>query len=1059
MRHALAALPILLIACGDPAPAPPPTPDATPPEVEGPTPLLERADLSPAARKQRLLTLGLAHHDMRAWAAARTPWTELAAAASSEPGVAYNLAVLDFHEGALDAASSRLDAVDPGTDRDLEARVAFLRSRVAYERGDVSGQLAQLMKAAAADRTNAAHALAVAQTGQGGAAEPKVIEIHFRRAMDAAPGNVRVLAEFARWARARPEPALGAEGDRIAGELGRWVEGEVPENPVGLLNALRGSRRYRLDAAAIDAAGTLDPVRSLRDLDAPAPTPRPSRWKAESVVLPGEGPLLDAVVLDDMVDGVAGELPAPGVALLRGGLVSYASTAADPPGVIARFDGATRLLALDADNDPAMELLIVEPTGLHVLDRGADHTWTEVGKVPLTGAPRHVEVVDLESDHDHDLLVVAADGAVLRSVNVEGFGALEPAGLPTDGLDVTRIEAIDVDGDHDRDLRVHHPGGVVVLDNLRQGDYIRGEAREFGPPPPHLGDTARWPRADFDLDGIADAAHEGAVPGLVIDWDRDGDYDILEFSDPPTLQRNDVGSSVPRLSISLRQPSAKGPADMRGVVVEVVHGTRTDAFFPSRPNLLIGFSTRPTMLKATWPNGVSQYVLDPEAGRHYDMLLPTKLEGSCPFLYAWDGEEHRFVTDLLGVSPVGLALAPNFYAPADPDEYLRLPDWVRPKDDFLELRFTEELREITYLDAFELVAVRHPAGTVAHSYEKWTMPFVTGFDLRLTDPPRAPVSVTAGDGADVTDVVRSRDATYLGGPTKRARYQGVMEPWSVTVELPPEVAAADDPVLLLTGWLQWGNTSTNIARAQARERPMFPVLEVPDGDGWRPTEVNVGLPAGKTKPVYVALTGALNPDDPRVRITTDFEVYWDRIAVARGVDAPHDEERIRADDPVLQPGGFSRMYRDAANGPHLFDYTQRTPYPTRPTPEGEHRPVAWTPLQGPRTAFGAVADLLAAVDDRSVVFGDGEELVLRFDVSGATPAPGEATTFFVFSHGWAKDGDPNVAYSQTSEPLAWSGMTPDPYSDPGPPPDVMKDLESSLTRFVGPEQLRRRVRQ
>ena len=30
--------------------------------------------------------------------------------------------------------------------------------------------------------------------------------------------------------------------------------------------------------------------------------------------------------------------------------------------------------------------------------------------------------------------------------------------------------------------------------------------------------------------------------------------------------------------------------------------------------------------------------------------------GSCPFLYAWDGEEFRFVTDLLGGSPVGLSL-------------------------------------------------------------------------------------------------------------------------------------------------------------------------------------------------------------------------------------------------------------------------------------------------------------------------------------------------------------------------------------------------------------------
>jgi hypothetical protein len=281
-----------------------------------------------------------------------------------------------------------------------------------------------------------------------------------------------------------------------------------------------------------------------------------------------------------------------------------------------------------------------------------------------------------------------------------------------------------------------------------------------------------------------------------------------------------------------------------------------------------------------------------------------------------------------------------------------------------------------------------------------------------------------------------------------------MEPHSITIEFPPDVATAEEPILLLTGWLQWGNTSTNIARSQAGERPMFPVLEVPSGDGWTaPEGVDVGLPAGKTKPVFVSLRGILDPADPRVRITTDFAVYWDRIAVAIGTtpDSVH-VDRIPPIEATLQPGGFSRMHRAAPNGPHLFDYSERTPYPTRPTPEGEHRPVLWTPLQGFRTAFGPVGELLETVDDRPVVFGDGEELVLEFEAVAS-----DETTWFVFSHGWAKDGDPNVAYSQTTEPLPWSGMGTDPYADPGPPKAILEELHrNSLTRWVGPEQLRRR---
>lgn len=1031
----------LLLACG--APPEPPAPTPAPVVAEGPTPLPARDDLSDAAKAQRLLSLGIAHLDMRAWDDAAVALQQLLSASPEEPAALYGIAVVEFHRGNHDAATARLTALGDA----LPSEAAFLRSRVAYEAGDVKAQLHHLMRASASDRGNGAYALAVGQLGQG-TADPKILEIHFRRALAALPGNARVEAEFARWAVKRPEPALKADGEALIKSLARWVEGDVPENTTGMLNALRGSRRYRLDAATVDAAGALEPIRHLASVVAtPAPerpvTFQPEPWPHAA----GDGPITHAVPVDDMSDAVTTAMPRPGIAYLRGGTLSFSPQINEAATPIGSFKTATHLLAFDADADAALELLVADAAGVHVLDR-ADTTWTPT-TLAMPAAPRDVLVVDIESDHDHDLLVVDATGATWLSTNADGFGPLEPWPIPVDGLDVLRIVALDIDRDHDLDLAVYHRTGAVLLNNLRQGTFVAAGATST---------AATAPRGDFDLNGVTDTLpildHPGAAPA---DVDGDGDLDLIGLGDgAPTLYRNGL-APTPRLSVSIRQPQAKGPSDMRGVVVDVVHGTRTDQLFPVSSNLTIGFGDRPTMVKATWPNGISQYLLDPEAGRHYDMLIPTKLEGSCPFLYAWDGTTHRFVTDLLGVSPVGLALAPGIYAPADPDEYLRLPDWMVPRDGHVDLRFTEELREVTYLDAFELIAVQHPAGTVAHSYEKWTFPFVDGFDLRFTGPPHAPVAVWDDGGADVTDMVRAADHTYLGGPTPRPRYQGVLEPWTTTIQLPANVAAAEDPVLLLTGWLQWGNTSTNIARAQAGERPMFPVLEVPRGDEWVAADVNVGLPAGKTKPVFVSLKGALNVEDPRVRITTDFAVYWDQISVAVAQSPEAVTTRISASEARLQPGGFSQMRRPAANGPFLFDYSVRTPYPTRPTPDGEHRPVSWTPLQGLRTAFGPVEGLLASVDDRSVVFGDGEELALRFPVARVPPAGELETTWFILSHGWAKDGDPNVAFSQTSEPLAWSGMTADPYSDPGPGPEVMQDLEVSLTRAVGAQILHERV--
>src|SRR5205823_4037221 len=45
-------------------------------------------------------------------------------------------------------------------------------------------------------------------------------------------------------------------------------------------------------------------------------------------------------------------------------------------------------------------------------------------------------------------------------------------------------------------------------------------------------------------------------------------------------------------------------------------------------------------------------------------------EGSCPYLYAWDGERFRFVTDILGAAPLGLPIAEGCYIEADPEEFV-----------------------------------------------------------------------------------------------------------------------------------------------------------------------------------------------------------------------------------------------------------------------------------------------------------------------------------------------------------------------------------------------------
>ncbi|HAV62864.1 MAG TPA: hypothetical protein DCY13_10920, partial [Verrucomicrobiales bacterium] len=84
---------------------------------------------------------------------------------------------------------------------------------------------------------------------------------------------------------------------------------------------------------------------------------------------------------------------------------------------------------------------------------------------------------------------------------------------------------------------------------------------------------------------------------------------------------------------------------------------------------------------------------------------------SCPYLYAWDGETFRFVSDFLAAAPVGLPVAPGRIIAADPEELLWIGSEAMfpPRDGRHVLQLTEELSEILYLDEVKLVAVDHPA--------------------------------------------------------------------------------------------------------------------------------------------------------------------------------------------------------------------------------------------------------------------------------------------------------------------------------------------------------------
>ncbi|MBI1841803.1 MAG: VCBS repeat-containing protein, partial [Verrucomicrobia bacterium] len=133
-------------------------------------------------------------------------------------------------------------------------------------------------------------------------------------------------------------------------------------------------------------------------------------------------------------------------------------------------------------------------------------------------------------------------------------------------------------------------------------------------------------------------------------------------------------------------------------------------------------------------------------------------EGSCPYLYVWDGGRFRFVTDILGAAPLGLPVSEVRYIEADPEELL----WIgndrtcRARDGKYQVQITEELREVLYLDEAKLVVVDHEPGVEVHSTSKLApgKPF-PGTELVALRNEHPLLRAETLDGRDVTEALRA----------------------------------------------------------------------------------------------------------------------------------------------------------------------------------------------------------------------------------------------------------------------------------------------------------------
>jgi tetratricopeptide (TPR) repeat protein len=685
--------------------------------------------------------------------------------------------------------------------------------------------------------------------------------------------------------------------------------------------------------------------------------------------------------------------------------ISYGASEGGPAREVTQ--GSLAAADVDGDGDPdlamasradcatpcglRMRIFINERLGQYreiVIDHGSDQR----GWIVDLGA------AEIDGDGVMDFVALRADGKILRLYEAgegKGWALAEVAALPgaeADGRRQLFISDLDNNGALDLIIGGWAPGSALdVLLNHGQG--------QFNPL----------------------AVPSGASGAMAIDLNDDGRLDLAGLNgDGGAVMLLNRGTKSYRAQ-TIRTRAARATGDQRinsfglGGEIEIRSGLLTQKQVIAQPlaHFGMGENTQTDVARIVWPNGAVQAEFELKAGE--SILAEQRLKGSCPALFAWDGQRMSFVKDCSPWNPaLGLRINAQEVAEVDQtEEWFRIRgDQLAPRDGFYDLRVTAELWETFYIDHYSLLVVDHPPGAQIFTDERFTIPQPAP-RIYVTATPQPFASAIDDRGADVSSLVDGLDQRYLD-TFGRGQYQGVTRDHWVELEI-GENAPRDRPLYLIGhGWLHPTDATINVALGQQSGiRPQGLSLEAPDGrGGWATARAGLGFLSGKLKTMIIDLDRVFRPGAPRrLRLRTNMEIYWDQLQWA--IKAHSDQirvQRLNASEAELRYRGFSSSRQADASSPELPDYEQIAGTAPR-----------WRDLEGYYTRFGDVRELLAQTDDRLLIMNAGDELRLRF-AAPKPPPPGWERDFVMVGDGWTKDGDYNCAHAATVLPLPYHGI-------------------------------------
>jgi hypothetical protein len=363
------------------------------------------------------------------------------------------------------------------------------------------------------------------------------------------------------------------------------------------------------------------------------------------------------------------------------------------------------------------------------------------------------------------------------------------------------------------------------------------------------------------------------------------------------------------------------------------------------------------------------------------------------------------------VGGLGYLVAPGEYATPRPFENFLFPEGaVQPRAGRFIVKIGEPMEEAAYIDTVRLVAHDLPEGWDMALDERMGIagPKVTGraFYFRTQSLPRRAMN---DRGEDVTAQLRAADRDAAPPGAHDRRFIGrLARDHVLTLEFDADLDAMPGQALLVAdGWIEYPYSQTMFAAWQAKADYRAPTLEAKGADGrWRVVLKEFGYPAGMPRRMAVPL-----PRLPRgtraLRLTTNQEIYWDRIAVAASQPAPIVTHEIPLAAAELRRAGFPRRTTGAQQQPD-YDYARRDPLWDTRVQSGRY------------TAFGDAKPLVAAHDDALAILGPGDELHLEFEGLPELTA-GRSRRYVLETRGWAKDMDLYTRDGETVGPLPTTG--------------------------------------